>query len=54
METRGGVQVGACWEGPERRLLDIDDSAGRQYVGGFAAVARDTRHRITSFLSALS
>ena len=56
METRGGVQAGACWEGPERRLLDIAGSAGgtRQDAGVCAAVGRDIRHRIANALSVTS
>ena len=55
MATWRGVQAGACWEGPGRRLLDIDGSAGktRQDAGVCAAVGRDTKHQIASNLSVL-
>ena len=40
MTTQGGVQAGAYWEGPGRRLLYIDGCAGstRQDTGAYAVV----------------
>ena len=56
MTTPVGVQAGAYWEGPGRRLLYIDGCAGgtRQDTGVCAVVDRNIRHQITSGLSVLN